>query len=457
MKGRDWFRVHSWIGVVAGLLLFVICWSGTVATVSHEIDWLLNPAQRVGAIAADTPRASWGRLQATVQQTHPDAQIEWMHAPRHARFAAEVVVKTPQAQRLRLYLHPVTAALQGQSTFFNVQRFFRSLHMGLFLPYPISTYLVCAFGILLLISTLAPLWFYKRWWTRFFRLRLGRSLRTAWSELHKLGGLWSLWFGLLIALTGIWYLIEQASIDLADAQFVYPPSPEWRVPAGAERLPLDRLAERAAAFRPDLDVRSISFGYSDSTQAVLFSGQAGHVLVRDRANKLFLDPVGGDIVFNQSASDLGLLQRWVDTVDPLHFGDFGGLVSQLIWFVFGLLLSGLCLTGAWLHAQRLAREARSRQRAHWPGTAAAVLVSLAVLVASAAGGWKEIQRYGATVNGHTLWPEVPLTVSLFLAAWVLVTLATLAFWTRLLQRPPAAPPRTPPSRRRTHSIEAAAG
>jgi uncharacterized iron-regulated membrane protein len=428
MKGRDWFRVHSWVGVVGGLLLFVICWSGTVATVSYEIDWLLDPALRVDAVGEP---ASWGTIHEAVQAAHPDATIEWMHAPRHRGFAVEAVIKTPAAQRLRVHVDPSTAVVQGQSTFFNVQRFFRSFHMGLFLTYPVGTYLVGSFSVLLLVSTLAPLLFYKRWWTRFFRLRHGRGARALWSELHKLAGLWSLWFGFIIAVTGIWYLAEQTSVDLADAQFAYPPSPEWRVPADATRLPLDALVARAQALRPELEIRSISFGYSDSTQAVLFSGQAGHVLVRDRANKLFLDPLSADVVLDQSADDLGLFLRWVDTADPLHFGDFGGLLSQFVWFVFGLLLSALCLTGAWLHAARLLRESRTR-RAHWPGTAAAVLVSLLVLAASAAGGWREIRNYGALVDGVRLWPEVPGAVIAFLFGWLLLTLATLWFWLRLL-------------------------
>jgi uncharacterized iron-regulated membrane protein len=262
-------------------------------------------------------------------------------------------------------------------------------------------------------------------------LRHGRGARALWSELHKLAGLWSLWFGLVIAVTGIWYLAEQASVDLVDAQFAYPPSPQWRVPSDAARLPLDALVARAQALRPELEIRSISFGYSDSTQAVLFSGQAGHVLVRDRANKLFLDPLSADVVLDQSADDLDLFLRWVDTADPLHFGDFGGLPSQLVWFVFGLLLSALCLTGAWLHAARLLRESRTR-RAYWPGTAAAVLVSLLVLAASVAGGWREIRDYGALVDGARLWPQVPWAVTAFLLAWLLLTLAALWFWLRLL-------------------------
>lgn len=430
MKSRGWFLVHSWLGVVAGLLLFVVCWSGTVATFSDEIDWLLNPAMR---IEADAPRKSWEQLHDAVERAFPKDRVESLHLGPHAGFAVEAIVVTPEGQRLRVYVHPSSAKIQGDTTFFNVQRFFRSFHMGLFLKYPIGTYIVGFFGVVLALSTLAPLLFYKRWWKRFFELRRGHNTRALWSALHKLGGLWSVWFGLLIALTGIWYLVEQMSIDIADAQFVYPPMPQWQTQPGSQPLPLDVLVERAQQLRPELKISSISFARGENSQGVMFCGQAGHVLVRDCADRLYLDLNDGTVIKDRSVSDLSLLLRWVDTVDPLHFGDFAGLITQTIWFIFGLVLSALCLTGAYLHAGRLARESRSR-RAHWPGMTAAIGVALLVLVASFGSGWFEIRNFGALVNGVREWPQVSTAAIFFIAGWIVMTLIALWMWVRLIPR-----------------------
>jgi uncharacterized iron-regulated membrane protein len=154
--------------------------------------------------------------------------------------------------------------------------------------------------------------------------------------------------------------------------------------------------------------------------------------VRDRANKLFVDPATGTELVRQRAADLGLAARWVDTADPLHFGDFAGLGVKAIWFLFGLLLSGLSLTGAYLHVQRLRRKHAGADRR--PAVVAACGVCAVLLAASAVGGWLEIRRYGPMVDGVRQWPAVPSPVIAFVAIWVAATLAILWVWVRRLRR-----------------------
>lgn len=68
---KAWFRVHSFTGVITGLMLFVICWSGTFAVLSHELDWLVTPEARIGAAAGEP--LSYGRLWTAVSSRYPKA------------------------------------------------------------------------------------------------------------------------------------------------------------------------------------------------------------------------------------------------------------------------------------------------------------------------------------------------------------------------------------------------
>ena len=442
MSNRAWFRVHSFTGVITGLMLFVICWSGTFAVLSNEIDWLVTPETRV-AVGAE--RQSWGTIAKAVETVYPDATARLMRAPLYTRSAAQVMVNLPGQSAVWIYVDPYTAEVQGARSYFNVQRFFRSFHYHMFLPV-VGLYIVCAFAITMLTSLVAALVFYKRWWRRFFRLPRGRG-RAFWSEAHKLAGLWSVWFLLVICLTGGWYLFEIARVDIGDGKAAYAGTGEFavrRIPAPVSEpfkpaLPLDALIERAGEVRPDLTVRVIIL--SDDT--AVFQGQARYLLVRDRANQLHLDRRTGEVLYNQTPHDYSLYWRWSDTADPLHFGDFGGLWSKGIWFAFGLVLSGLILTGTWLHAHRLAREAGGRARHRWPGTAAALAVTLLVLAASVPYGVAEARGYGPMVEEIQRFPELAPGVAMVIAGWIVLTLAIIAAWIVLLWRPQTVLRETP--------------
>ncbi|SMF55843.1 Uncharacterized iron-regulated membrane protein [Tistlia consotensis] len=438
MTRRAWFQVHSFAGVVLGLLLFVICWSGSFATLSHELDWLVTPAARV---PAGGERASWGTILAAVQAAYPGARVTRLEAPLYSRSAAEALIRLPDGQPSRIYLDPYSGEVRGASSLLTVWRFFRSFHRSLFLPVAWGVPLVSLFGLLLLVLLVSSLCFHKRWWRGFFRFRRG-GRRMLWSELHRLAGLWSLGFLLVMGLTGSWYGIEKLRAGLGDGITVYAGAPGRSVvtlvkPDGAGAgppLPLDALVREARRLRPELSIRTLRF----EPGVLYLDGQAGSLLLRDRANQLRLDRHSGRLLYDQRGEALPAYWRWVDTADPLHFGSFAGLAGKLLWFCFGLSLSGLCLTGVWLHAERVVRL---QGRGRWPGTLAAAAVSLALVAASLPLGLQELRSaYGAPVEGVRQLPAVAPGVACVILGWIGVSLLLLAFWAALLWRSiPRAP------------------
>ena len=421
MKRRRWFEIHSWIGIVTGLVMFLICWSGTVAVFSHEIDRWLDPRLTV---EPTRPTAGWQAWYEGVLRRLPDATAVTLHAPEAPGAAVVAVVDTPEQAMQRVFLDPASGEVLGQSSYFNVQRFFRSLHMSLFdfgSDAGYGYWFVGAFGVLLLVSSLAPLIFYRRWWRGFFTLKTGRGSRVFWSDAHKLIGVWALAFSLLIALTGVWYLVEWLDVD-----FGYPERAPVERAEPASLLSLDELVAQAESAWPGLRVTSVTPHVGSYWGNVVhLEGQGAAWLVRERANFVRLDPGTGEIVQQQRAENVGWPARWVDTADPLHFGNFDGLAIKSLWFVLGLGLCGLCLTGAYLHAQRLTANG---PRARWRGTRTALLITLAVLMLTVWAGAQEIRGYGPAEGDSTAWPEVPGAVVTFLAAWCAATIGLLGLW-----------------------------
>lgn len=363
-RNKLWFTLHGWMGVQFGLMLFVILFSGSLATVADELDWLANPAMRVVPPSGTQP-VGLSAMADAVHQRYPGHDAWFIHLPANPAFAVEFQVLRPGdasfTERVRrVYVNPYTAEVQGESGWLTIQRALRNFHMNLSLP-AFGIYVVSAFAIPLLVSVVTALLFYKRWWRRFFVLRTTRGRRVLWSDVHRLIGLWSVWFTVLIALTGIWYLTEMAMLDAGAGLTDVPiEAPHASAPAGRKRASLDALADAARAAYPELDIRTIRLP-DDPTAAVRIHGDANTVLVRDRANNVYVDPYSAEVLAVVRGDELPAAHRWVHTADPLHFGDFGGLISKLIWCIFGLGASALVLTGTWLWAQRITRIPQPRR------------------------------------------------------------------------------------------------
>ena len=466
MQTRLWFRVHSFSGVITGFMLFVICWSGTFAVLSHEMDWLVTPEARV---ERGTDRVSWDVLREAARTALPEGEVTFLRAPLYSRSAVQAMVDSPRQSSMWVYIDPYTGNVQGTRSYFNIQRFFRSFHYALFLP-EAGVYIVSAFAITMLTSLVAALVFYKRWWQRFFRFPRGRG-RAFWSELHKAVGLWSIWFVLVIGLTGGWYLYEEAQHDLFDGPLNYvgnAPIGVVSVPAPdtaptLPMLPLDEVIAKAERAWPEFEITTVASGwYSGGEDAVYLQGHTGGLaLVRGRANQMHLDPRTAEILWQNSSGDLPLYWVWSNMADPLHFGNFAGLTGKIVWFVFGLLLCGLILTGTWLHAHRLAREAGGAARHRWPGTGAAIVVTLLILAASVPYGFHEAREfYGPTVDGAKQLPTLAPGVRAVIIGWVAVTLAIIAGWVVLLWRPQMVLERTgkhSPNSRRSQRAQPSEG
>ncbi|MEM6646208.1 MAG: PepSY-associated TM helix domain-containing protein [Bacteroidota bacterium] len=386
---KTMFRIHGWLGLNVGLLLFVICFSGSVATISNEIDWLLNADARVAA--ADAPY-DWDAMHETLQNTFPDARVSGLYvsgsmgtmASAGKRMAALAYVSLPEGGTRKVYLNPYTGELQANTNFFNVQRFFRTFHRRLF-DGARGIFIVTLWSLFLLAATISGFVFYKGWVRQLFTLRLSKGLRLRWSDLHKTLSAWALLFSFLIAVTGFFYLVE-VIFQRADnySALLPPPLPqvdEAELPDAGSHvalLPPSAYIQAAEAAYPGLRIQGLRMP-TDPGRAVYVDGQAGNILTRDRADKVHLHPATADVLGIQKTSDLDATPFITDAVDPLHFGYFGGLATKLLWFVLGLVLSFSILSGTYLWLIRTEGKKRGTTSKWLRGAPVAALITLAYL------------------------------------------------------------------------------
>jgi len=376
VNAKSWFNLHSWAGLFVGVLLFVTCVSGTLATLSHELEYLSDAKYRALSSSAST---NYQAIENTLNKHYPQAQLLYIQRYKQDYLATEAALKVGNSFRF-VYLDAATGTLLGEGEWARISRFLRNWHMNLSMGWT-GKLIVTSLSILLVILLVSSFYVYRHWWQGFMKrpamLCLGK--RSSWSDWHKLLGLWSLWFIAVMAITGVWYLVEHGLQTAKVPHTVSAPQAlsdfkKQSPRKGVSPISLTTAYKAAQYAFPSLDIRYIRYP-NKVNQPIEVRGYNDDILLRLRANRVFLKPSSGEVLGLQKGEELKLLPRIKDTADPLHFGNFAGIGTKLIWGLFGALMSLVSAAGiymSWLRVKRKTTVVR------WLGLSGGIVIGLVV-------------------------------------------------------------------------------
>jgi uncharacterized iron-regulated membrane protein len=354
--------------------LFFVCLTGSIATVSQEIEWLARPMVRANAPAADARLLGYDEVLAAVERREPGARVRFIARPVKSIFALTVSVTRPDGSSSALFVNPYTGAVQGEQGAFDFRDFVRSLHGWLLMPFdsgfPIGWYAVSALAIPLLGSLITGIIVYKRFWRAYLRprLRTGKGTRVFWGDLHRLAGVWSIPFIAIMAVTASWFLTQAI---LADSHItistagVPPVVARTDVPAVAKDAPAPRitLGQAAEAVRqqlPDLEPTFVQFP-RNAYDHISVGGRGAYPLIFETVE---VNPYNGTVERARRVSDRSALELVTGSMRPLHTGDFAGVWLKLVYLLFGLTLTTLVFSGMMVWTRRTAIETVKLVREH---------------------------------------------------------------------------------------------
>ena len=351
LTNRFWFQLHGWFSLPVWLIFCFVCLTGTVAVFSHELTWLTNPAARAGN-PDNLPARPIPELVARVQQQFPTADISTVMV--FEPYLVHVVAFTDHDKPDALaYVNPYSGEIQQVNQGQTFIGFMRSLHGWLLFPwqngYSVGYYLVSAMAIVMLGALITGLIVYKNFWRSFVRpqLRWRQGKKTLLTDLHRLAGVWSIWFLLLMSATGLWYL-TQAVLWHADID-IEPHAPVVSAAtlpnsADARRLDLAAALDIAQQRFPDFQPSYLLLPEHQRGMYTLMGG-GDHIFYDKLAYTLSINPWTGEIASEKSPANMNTWQTIMHLADPLHYGTLAGLWTKTLWFIFGLLLTGMSITG----------------------------------------------------------------------------------------------------------------
>lgn len=376
---RRFLSVHTWMGLIAGMALFIAFYAGAITVFSHELNgWQVS---RAAAVADAVPPAE--RAQALVDRVlaaHPRAadafylMLPGEHGPHPVVYWYEQGPAGSHAHQFRLDADGTLRDLPQRSGFVD---FIYDLHFTAGLPRTLGTYLfgiVCILYGLALVSGVviyAPV-FLKD----LFALRWGRNIKRLWQDAHNVIGMLSLPFHVIFAWSGA--VLTLGLLLLAPFQFLvfdgklmqvlesdFELAPHV-VPAGlaAPTLPVAALVARAQAASPGLEVESLS--YHDAGDANARIEAYGHLAQR-RLNQLAgvaMEGASGKVLRVVEPRSMSPGMASLRGLQALHFGDFAGQPVKWLYFLLGLGGAFLFYSGnlLWIESRRKRRQSIQPRR-----------------------------------------------------------------------------------------------
>ena len=381
---RGW---HSLLGMGFLLILMFLFVTGTVSVFGREIDWLVNPAQRV--VPAETGKLPFGASFDAVRAQVPDAVILNIIRMPGARYADQVTIALPDRQGQRLVLvDPYAGQVTGIGSPNTVWFVLRELHRGLSSKSDKVRLAVAGMAVPLGGVLVTSLLLYRRFYAGLFRWpRKGARRRAVLGDLHRLIGAWSVIFLLPLVLTSLVFAFELVGISGGPyPDYMAMGTSDTALPAGFAGADLDRMVAAATDLYPGLVVTDIALPVQPM-QPVVVRGDLSALLVRSVANAVYFDIETQAIRGAHRGEDLSAGLRLYEASRTLHFGSFAGLPSRILWAVFGSALTVLAVLGALIYAERLVFMAersdsirtRSRLGHVWAGMGAGKWLGLAVI------------------------------------------------------------------------------
>ena len=365
--GRErWLQLHLYAALVFGLFLAVLGLTGSLSVYGEALDRLLNPRFSIEPTPATRPTLD--ELMAVVRRQHPDNKGAWtLELPETPADPLTAWYDNPIGSAGKIYaplmvsLNPYTgdilASREWGSTFRTwILDLHTQLHWG-----ALGQTLVGLSGLVLVVSVLSGLYL---WWPGLaglrhaFRLVRDQGMKRFVLDLHRLLGVLGFAALLVLAITGL----GLAFPDLTESLFA---SPGMGHNAGGPAIRSTALSsphrpvgiEEAVLLArgpfPRAEVRTITTPAGpEGTYRITFR-QHFEASRHHPMTAVWVDQYSGQIREVRNAARFSAAETAMTWIWPLHTAEALGGWGRLAWFLSGLLLPVLYVSGLvrWLIAR----------------------------------------------------------------------------------------------------------
>ncbi|MEM1132097.1 MAG: PepSY-associated TM helix domain-containing protein [Pseudomonadota bacterium] len=365
------YDMHSWTGIALGIMLFVVCFTGSVALFYNEFRNWEDPATRVEQTDQTIPMqdifTEW--LDENVQGR--DITFASLNAPGgrdRSYFSGFLNVRDEEGETefLSQSWNPATGEPIENTREAGANRFLYNLHRDLSWPEAlggrtVGRALVGIVGIAFMLLVLTGIIAHTKITKELFSLRYLKSVRLKWQDTHKVFGLWTVPFSSMIAFTGAYLGVIAILAPLIAAITVQGDTeklvqaigigPSEKAGIEAEMISVDK-----ALATPHPETGIMPTGVTMENFGDLNAAYTMQYPVDDRL--LFFDQYkisavdGRELPLSETLSPNEPLPRILGALTPLHYGTYGGIVLKIGYFLMGIALCVMAALGNMMWIER---------------------------------------------------------------------------------------------------------
>jgi uncharacterized iron-regulated membrane protein len=352
---RRWvFKVHLWIGALAGGFFVVLGITGSVLAFELPLDRVLNA--RLAYIFPSPRDLPLSQILRSVQASFPSDGIAAVTFARSRSFAWQVALPSGIA-----YVNPHTGQVLGlRSRGQTFLGFARRLHVSLATGnIGRSTIRWSNLAILLLLISGLGLW----WRDGRIRLHGFDGTRRFWLDLHKAIGVVFSALLLIASATGALISMEGPvsqtfrafkGSDQIMPSHLLPPQPRGGTMYAEPELALtvaQALLPKAAPSRMQMPAYGGTYKISMVEHRFMKS---------DVEQVVTLDPYSGKVLFVSSDADLSFVQRLFAANEAVHTGSAFGIVGRALMALAGIMVLPQAVSGLMMWWKRVPTKARHK-------------------------------------------------------------------------------------------------
>ncbi|TMP29040.1 peptidase [Pseudoalteromonas rubra] len=373
------FQLHSWVGIITGILLFIVAFTGALAVFSKPYlsIWAASSEQHV---ASHVPAAKVEQLINQYAEKVPQEFRENIHVYMPEGYGYTRLVLLYESHegdvnydKETAYVYEFnsqTLALVNQyyglaSEYYqnrqsDIGQFIAHFHADLHLGRPIGLILTGFLGLTLMVSVITGLYIHRDMFKQLFTFRRNKSIDIVAGDSHKLFGIWGSIFHFVIGFTGA-FLGLATVILLPAAAYVSFNGDQEKLIETFTAMPEPVISEQHQPTRiadvinhtTQLDAKAELLDLT----IMAFNDQNAVVYARMLGGENFAPQIleyKGDGTLAKSMSSFGDIPgpaiKVLEWVFPLHFGSFGGIFVKTIWALLGLTTALIPLSGVmmWL-------------------------------------------------------------------------------------------------------------